>query len=313
MNIVPDVDALMAGGLAEWLAGQQAARDEAKATSRKRTLIGWAAAALIAVLILVVFQSPSWAVGSIVVVGGLGSAWAHAARKPVIDAIKTRINCKVAETLGLGFAIYGEPGSEFERACAYELLPSFDRRSIEDFWTGDIPTGPFTLYEAHLEERRGSGKNRHWVTTFRGAVISLRFANPFHGITLVERDGERFKFFGLRDSITVEGLKLERVRMVDPRFEDSFEIWSNDAVEARYLVHPAYVERLIEIEQRFEGENVRALFHGGDLIIAVDSETLFESGSLDADQDRARMTRTIEQFMGLFTLAKEMNERPRAY
>lgn len=139
----------------------------------------------------------------------------------------------------------------------------------------------------------------------------MRFARPFLGVTLVERDNARLKFFGLRTSIEVEGKKLERVKMVDPRFEDVFEIWSNDAVEARYLVHPAYVERLIDVEKRFQGDNVRALFHGGDLTIVVETEELFESGSLDADQDRERMARTIDQFMGLFTLAKEMNERPR--
>lgn len=311
MNIVPDVNALMAGGLSEWLAGQQAARDEAKAKSFQRTMIGVGAGAVIGLFLLIVSGRFTWVAIGFGIPFALGSAWAAAARKPVIDAIKTQINAKVAETLGLRFSIAGEPGPEFERSCVYGLLPSYDRSVIEDFWSGEIPTGSFTLYEGHLEEQRGSGKNRHWATVFRGAIVTLRFARPFLGVTLVERDNARLKFFGLRTSIEVEGKKLERVKMVDPRFEDVFEIWSNDAVEARYLVHPAYVERLIDVEKRFQGDNVRALFHGGDLTIVVETEELFESGSLDADQDRERMARTIDQFMGLFTLAKEMNERPR--
>lgn len=309
MNVIPDVDALMSAGLAEWLAGQQAARDEAKAKSSQRLFWGVLVGSSVAVFLLILGKF-GLALTAFFMIFAAAHAWAAAARKPVIEAIKAQMNSRIAETLGLGFAIDGEPGPEFDLALEYGLLPNFERDTIEDFWSGEIPTGTFNLYEAHLEERRGSGKDRRWETVFRGAVITLRFARNFHGVTLVERDNERFKFFGLRNTISVDGRDLERVRMVDPRFEELFEIWSTDAVEARYLVHPSYVERLIDIEQRFKGERVRALFHEGNLIIVVNTNKLFESGSLDAEMDRAHMTQTIDQFMGLFTLAKEMNERP---
>ena len=68
--------------------------------------------------------------------------------------------------------------------------------------------------------------------------------------------------------------------MVHPEFEDLFSVWSDDQVEARYLVHPRYVERLLEVEQAFDGQNVRTLFKGGELVIAIESDNMFESGSL---------------------------------
>ena len=99
--------------------------------------------------------------------------------------------------------------------------------------------------------------------------------------------------------------------MADPRFEDAFTVWSNDQVEARYLVHPEYMERLVAVEQAFAGDNLRALFREGQLLIVLESGNMFESGSLDAEDDRRLLERTIAQFAALADLAAQLNERER--
>ena len=140
-----------------------------------------------------------------------------------------------------------------------------------------------------------------------------RFNRKFLGTTLVERERHRRSWFGaLKESIKLGGIELARIDMVDPRFENAFAVWSNDGVEARYLVHPEYVERLIAVEQAYAGEKIRALFHEGDLLIALESGDMFESGSLDASDDRSLLERTIAQFTSLADLADRLNERPRA-
>jgi Protein of unknown function (DUF3137) len=307
----PDVDTLMAGGLADWLDGQNAAREQAKATSRKWTISSLIAAAVVAVLVLAISGSVEFTFFAAIAIGGAGQAWAYAARKPVIDAIKQEMNGRIAAALGCEFSNGAVPGPEFETAKTFEMLPSYDRSAFEDHWAGTIGAMPFSLYEAHLEEWRGSGKQRRLETVFRGVVITIGFARDFLGVTLVERQGGHATFFGLRDSFTSGGVKMELIKMVDPRFERDFTIWSSDRVEAHYLVHPEYVERLIGIEQGFHGKKIRALFHGGDLIIALEADELFESGSLDASSDRAKMAETIGQFVSLATLATSLNERPR--
>ncbi len=306
----PTVDALMAGGLDRWLESQTAMREDAKAKARQRTIISLAAAAVVFVSL--------WAMLGVGVgfffaamIGGAGQLWAAAARRPVINAIKQEMNSRIAEAMGCAFSHAASPGTEFSLARTFEMLPSFDREAYEDQWQGEISGRPFNLYEAHLQEWRGSGKNRRLETVFRGVLLTVGFARDFHGSTLIEREGNHLTLFGLRDSITIEGAKLERVKMVDPRFEDDFTIWSTDQVEARYLVHPAYVERLISIEQGFSGQKIRGLFHGGHLVIALEARDQFESGSLDADSDRWRMRQTIAQFAALANLASALNERPR--
>lgn len=307
---VPSVDTLMAGGLEQWLREQTAMRTEAKAKVRQRTVISLVAAA-VALLIIWAFFSFGPAFFTAAMIGGAGQLWAAAARTPVVNAIKQEMNQRIAAAMGCSFSHVATPAEEFTLAKTFELLPAYDREAFEDQWQGTIAGMPFNLYEAHLEEWQGSGKNRRLETVFRGVIMTVGFARDFHGSTLIERDGHHMTLFGLRDAITIEGMKLERVKMVDPRFEDDFTIWSTDQVEARYLVHPAYVERLIDIESRFSGQDIRALFHGGNLVIALEARDQFESGSLDAENDRIRMAQTIEQFGALATLAKALNERPR--
>lgn len=245
-------------------------------------------------------------------IAGLGQGWAASVRKPVITAIKQQMNARIAAALDCDFLADDEPGPEFQLSLDHDLLPSHDRAEHEDFWRGAIGSLPFSLHEAHLREWQGSGKSRKLVTVFRGAIINIGFARRFHGVTLVERQGGHMTFFGLRNSIELGGVTLSLVKMADPRFEDDFSIWSSDAVEAHYLVHPAYVQRLIELERKFVGQKIRTLFHGGQLIIVIEADDdMFESGSLDADQDQMRMEETIGQFVTLSNLATELNERPR--
>lgn len=205
-----------------------------------------------------------------------------------------------------------EPGHGFDLARRFALLPRYSRSSFEDRWSGHLGHRAFSLHEAHLEEQRGSGKNRRYVTVFRGAILTIAFDRRFHGITKLERANKHRGFFGgARDSITLDGVVLNNVDMVHPEFADRFSLWSNDQVEARYLVHPAYVERVLAVEQAFHGKDVRTLFHGGELVIVIASENMFESGSMQASEDRARIERCVEQFMTLVGLCEALNEPKR--
>lgn len=302
----------MSAGLGDWLAGQQQLRTDTAAKSRKITWVSIGAAAVVGLLILALFQSVEFGGFAAMAIAGAGQWWAYAVRAPVIASIKQQMNARIAAALGCEFSAAASEGAEFQLTVDHDLLPGHDRKDFADRWHGTIGAMPFSLCEVHLQEWRQSGKNRRLETVFRGAMVTIGFARRFHGVTLVERQGGHMTFFGLRDSIEVGGVTLSLVKMADPRFENDFTIWGSDAVEAHYLVHPAYVQRLIELETKFDGQKIRTLFHGGQLIIIIETdENMFESGSLDAAQDAARMEETIGQFVTLASLATELNERPR--
>jgi hypothetical protein len=309
----PDVDTLLAGSLGRWLERQTAVRDEARRTSHRRYRIG----ALVALPPLAwLWFGLGWDFEPkafiTLIAAGIAMAWGYAPQAKAIKETKRGINSAIAEALGLRYEMEFEPGPGFELARRYALVPSYDRASFEDRWSGPLGTRGFSLHEAHLEERRGSGKNRRWVTVFRGAILTIAFERRFHGTTKLERAGKHRSFFGgTKDSVEFDGHRLDYVDMVHPEFADLFSVWSDDQVEARYLVHPVYVERVLAVEQAFHGKDVRTLFSGGELVIVISSENMFESGSMRASDDRARVEGCIDQFMTLVGLCEALNEPAR--
>lgn len=309
MITVPDVDTLMAGDLGTWLAGQDQARKDAKSRAAK----WWIAGAVIGLPFLLGLTIEGF-LGQVFALVGMGImaicvGKGAMIRQAVVTSLKTQMNTTLARTLGISYSAHASFGEEFELACRFDLLPSYTRKTCQDLWQGDLGGTRFNLYEATLIERRGSGKNARDVTVFSGVILKMHFARDFHGVTLIERQRMRLALFG--DSQTKDGIRLERVKMVDPRFEKAFDVYGSDAVEARYLVNPAYCERLIALEDKFEGKKLKALFHKGDVIVTMESDDLFESGSLDPRRDRELLARTIEQFRAMADMITSLNERPR--
>lgn len=313
-----NIDALMQGALGEWLAEQTQMRASAKEKAASRWT--WGAVLLLPVLAFLWFGPGLTSVLNIFITLGavmIAGVWGY---QPIADAraaIKVGINSAIAESLGVAYAAEAEPGNEFSAARTYGLVPGFDRANFEDRWYGTLEGHNFNLYEAHLEERRGSGKNRRWVTVFRGVIIQMAFGRAFRSTTLLQRAGAHRKWLGLggvSDHVSFKGHRLDRVDQVHPAFGEVFALFSDDQVEARVLVHPAYVEHLLGLESAFDAKELRALFRRGEVIIAVEGGNLFESGSMDASQDRPRAQEAARQFGALagLALAINQNERGRA-
>jgi hypothetical protein len=317
MIAAPDIDELLSGPLGGWLGEQATVREDAKAQSAARwwkaAMFGLPVLAFFWIIIPGLFDLKMW--GS-VALGGLAFAWGNMPRRRAIKQTKIGINDAIAGALELGYAHDVEPGQAFGLAQAYKMVPHYDRSRFEDHWFGEVGGRGFGLHEAHLKERRNSGKNTRYVTVFRGVVMHIDFARDFHGTTLVERADKHRKMLGLggrKDSVKFDGHELAYVDMVHPDFDDAFRVFSDDQVEARYLVHPGYVERLLEVQRAFRGKNVRAIFSGGELVIVMETENLFESGSIEARDDRARIERTVAQFVSLANLAQSLNETERGF
>lgn len=310
-----DVQSLMQGELGEWLAQQQSMREEAKAKAFNRWFYGGIALLpLLAFLWFFPMSLGDFKIFLTVIAVGALSAWGYAPINKAKRTIKIGINSAIAQSLGISYEHDVEPGAEWDAARCYHLVPSCDRSSFEDRWFGNLEGHAFDLYEAHLEERRGSGKNRRWVTVFRGAVIAMGFGRNFHSTTLLQRKGKHKKWFGFggrADHVTFDGHRLDYVDQVHPAFEDVFEVYSDDQVEARVLIHPSYVEHLLALESAFDGDAVRALFSRGEVTIVVESGNLFESGSMKAEDDHRLVARAAQQFGAMARLALAINQNER--
>ncbi|WP_424773359.1 DUF3137 domain-containing protein [Novosphingobium sp.] len=313
MIVRPDPGALMAGQLGTWLESQNAERAAVTAKVRRIWMLAIAAGCAVAVAVTLFGDNIGAGMQFGFFTGLAGFGIAEWVKRPMINRLKGGINSAIAQALELDYVVEVVPGDAFQQAYKFQLLPSHDTARFADGWRGNLGGRPFAMHEAKLTEERGGGKSRRTVTVFEGQVLSIGFNRQFNSTTLLEPNAQRRKFFvgAEKEQVTIGGVELERVDMTNPQFEERFTLWSNDQVEARYLVHPEYLERLLAVEQAFAGEDIRALFQNGDLVVTIKTGDLFESGSLDSSDDRTLLETAIAQFGSLADLAVQLNEKPR--
>lgn len=278
-------EAMYAARIAPELANREAARKEAVRRHNLALGVGLA----VSVVALIIGNMRQAESGALVLFGGapIAAAWFYGRweLRKVAKDVKTVLMNAIAAHAGLRFSEAVPTPPAFDTFMQRRLLPRYTRKTFEDLIEGERAGCAFQLYEAHLQERRQSGRSSTMVTVFRGQLVRIAFPTAFHGTTVVLRDAGMFNF------AKGAGSDLKRVGLVDPVFEKAFEVFGSDQVEARYLLTPTFMERLLELERELEGSKLRAAFTGGDLLIAVEGGDMFEAGSMFEtlhDPERAR-------------------------
>lgn len=190
-------------------------------------------------------------------------------------------------------------GFPFDNFNDVGLLPGHHRRKLEDNISGSHDGVDFSLCEARLERRQTNSKGRTtYVEVYHGILFKLTFPKRFNGRTLVTRDGGSignfFRGFG----------KGERVTLEDPRFEKLFEVYSSDQVEARYLLTPTFMERLMALVETFGKKSVELAFVDDRLLVSIRVSTdQFEGGGMfQAMDDTKRIETLIAEICKIYDL-----------
>ena len=182
---------------------------------------------------------------------------------------------------------------------AYLVPRHASRVTFEDRISGPAHGARFDSVEAHFENQSRNG----YYTIFLGQLIWLTFDKPLGmGKTIVLRDK------GLFNRKTKAGMK--RVGLVDPVFESLFEAYSTDQVGARVVLDPAFMQRMIDLEHALDGRNIRYAFEGNRMLIAVETEDLYEAGCMDtALDDPARAQRILDEVGAAFDIVDHLASR----
>ena len=162
------------------------------------------------------------------------------------------------------------------------IIPDFHRIYYDDCFDGEYNDTKFSIEENYAEI--GSGKNRH--TVFKGVIITLDMNKNFHGNTIIRPD----TLFHYTPSRNLHHTVLE-----DVEFEKKFDVFTDDDVEARYLITPTLMERLKSMQVAFKADKVSASFYQNKFFIALHTnKDLFALGSL------TKNTCDQEQFFTMF-------------
>jgi len=202
---------------------------------------------------------------------------------------------------------------EFD-ACG--LFRSPDRYNGKDYFEGVHGRTALHFSLVHAEERyettttetdsdghTTTRTEEHWRDIFKGLFFSADFNKEFHGRTLV-RAGKAGLFSGLFGNL---------VKLEDPRFSSRFRVYSSDQVEARYILTPRLMERLLELESSLGG--FEASFIGSWVYIAAGG---FPYNAFEPDvgrpfTDPAQVTKTLGWIFHVVGIVEELDLNTRIW
>ena len=150
------------------------------------------------------------------------------------------------------------------------LFTSPDRYHAEDLIEGCLDKTSFICSEVHAEERRArstkNGVQYYWEDIFKGFLFIADFHKEFQGETTVLRDS----FFKIK-------MGASRVKMESPDFEKVFDVFSTNQIEARYLITPSMMERMLKLDSNFK-KGITISFRNSTILVAIpDSKNRFEA------------------------------------
>lgn len=252
---------------------------------RKRALlrIGIAAGITLALVVaaLLLGAAGSGPIGIIIVLGA-GSATvalvAYFSLRGYKLGFKRAVIGRVVEFLDpqLSYSPGGQvPESVFRASRLFEH--SIDRYRGEDGVKGRLGSTEICFSEVHAEYvTRGSKGQRHWHTLFKGLFFTADFNKEFHGTTVVVPDVAERVLGGWLGKL-IQGMNFTRtgelVKLENPDFERYFAVYADDQVEARYILTPSLMERLVEFRELPDtGDRVFVSFAHSRVHVAVPLE-----------------------------------------
>lgn len=192
----------------------------------------------------------------------------------------------IASQFGLKFDPTASGSAEANLAAckSHKVVPSWDRKTLQDEISGERNGVPFEFFEAHLEDKRtttdSNGRtSTTWVTVFKGQCWVINAPKTFHGVTRVARDS------GVFNALGALGSNISRAKLESPDFEKAFEVYTTDQVESRYLLTPDVMQAFLDLERVYKGKKLRATFEGNKIYVALEGGDLFEPGSMFSSLD----------------------------
>lgn len=123
-----------------------------------------------------------------------------------------------------------------------KIFPSYDSYSCDDFVIGEYKGLRILIAELDLErETRNSKGERSKVPVFNGIFVSFTNPNPQKAVLVLRPDKARH--FSLNSA-------LKQVHLEDPEFEKYYDIYSNDQIESRNILTPAFMNRVVEVNKK---------------------------------------------------------------
>lgn len=160
------------------------------------------------------------------------------------------------------------------------------------FYIGFIPlSGLFKLMTNHA---------------LRGVLVEFDMNKNFEGHTFVHERANTSR------GIKFNRSKFEEVKLEDPEFMQKYVVYSDNQVEARYVLTTAFIERFLKMKVAFKAKYIRAAFKDGKITIAINAgRDLFQMANLEKDTDSNTFTELFDEILSVLELinALKLNQK----
>ncbi|MBT7758575.1 MAG: DUF3137 domain-containing protein [Rhodospirillaceae bacterium] len=261
------------------LADLEASRSAAIQRRNKRLLVGVPIMLVLSVLAVANIEEDTIlqdVVGMILFLG-----WLATFGYAIGDSRKIKGMAKgvMIESLSAFFQLtYGTRTPSIEMRLFREtgLVPEYDGWVAKEAFSGDRDGVHMVMAEVRLYDHSRKGGRRRRVTKFQGAVLQFGQPKQFLGqtVALARR--------GLATNIVDQIIRGKpRIRLENQEFEALFDVFADDEVEARYLLTPLFMERMVGLAELVgKGSDLRFAFADNQLLVAVSGWDLFEAAAL---------------------------------
>ena len=134
-----------------------------------------------------------------------------------------------------------------------ELFSKPDKLTGNDYVKGQIDGINIQFSDLHAQKKNQNSKGKDtWSTIFQGLFIVADFNKHFSGDTIVLPDTAQSSFGDLIGHWMQSNnmARDELIKMDNPDFEKEFVVYSNDQIEARYILSHSLMSKLLNFRHK---------------------------------------------------------------
>ncbi len=171
-----------------------------------------------------------------------------------------------------------------------EIIHGYNIFSCDDCFLFNFNGVHFSISEIELTYKSDLNSEK-CNTIFKGLLISFKSFKEFKHNVLIKQNT-----MGVSASYNI-------ITLEDPEFGKLFDVYGFDQIEARYLITPAFMNRMVQLSKKF-AHGIFASFEKGMVNIFIPSEKdWFELPITKSATDIENCRAILLEFLSLFSIA----------
>lgn len=272
-------------------------------------------AAIVAFIFIAVSREPGFVIFAIIIAAIAFIFVCKAMTKGYVSDFKAGLIRKIVHFIDEHLSYEPErciPRSVFMDSKIFHTRPN--RYKGDDLVSGRIGSTKLRFSELDAVHESGSGKNRSRVTIFKGLFFIADFNKNFRTETIVLPDTAEKLFGWLGEKLqSMNVFRDQLIKLEDVEFEKHFVVYGADQIEARYILSPSLMKRIVDFKEK-TGRKIYLSFVGSMVFVAIwIDRPLFEPRLFSTLLDFAPVRQYFEDLQLAIGIVDDLNLNTRIW